>query len=216
LSGGQQQRVALARALVYNPPIILLDEPLSNLDAKLREEARAWFRELILKLQLSALYVTHDQIEALSVADRILLLSGGVIEQAGTPTEIYEAPRTLFAAEFMGSNNRLAGEIVAVDGQRARLRVGANGAAQEVWGTLQSAKKMGDEVTGLIRLERTRVASGEGPNRLRLPLQADLYAGERWEYVFSLGEARLRAWGTEKLPAGEHWVELPAESLWVF
>src|SRR5438552_10507349 len=97
LSGGQQQRVAIARALVYNPPIILLDEPLSNLDAKLREEARAWLRELILKLQLSALYVTHDQVEALSVADRILLLQGGVIEQAGTPTDIYEAPQTLFA-----------------------------------------------------------------------------------------------------------------------
>src|SRR6266508_2864953 len=137
LSGGQQQRVALARALVYNPPIILLDEPLSNLDAKLREEARAWFRELILKLQLSALYVTHDQIEALSVADRILLLSGGAIEQAGTPTEIYESPRTLFAAEFMGSNNRLAGEIVEVEGERARLRIGRDGTVREVWGQMR-------------------------------------------------------------------------------
>jgi len=216
LSGGQQQRVALARALVYNPPIILLDEPLSNLDAKLREEARAWLRELILKLQLSALYVTHDQIEALSIADRVLLLSGGTIEQAGTPTEIYEAPRTLFAAEFMGSNNRLAGQVVEVDGQRVRLRVGANGKAQEVWGTLRAARQPGDAVTGLIRLERTRMAGGEGPNRLKLPLQADLYAGERWEYVFSLGDERVRAWGAERLPLGEHWVELPAESLWVF
>ena len=105
LSGGQQQRVAIARALVYNPPVILMDEPLSNLDAKLREEARAWLRELILRLQLSALVVTHDQNEAMAMSDRILLLNNGVIEQQGTPQEMYGGPRTLFTAEFMGSNN---------------------------------------------------------------------------------------------------------------
>ena len=88
LSGGQQQRVALARALVYNPPVILLDEPLSNLDAKLREEARAWLRELIVRMQLSSLCVTHDQAEALAMSDRILLLNGGMIEQQGTPQEM--------------------------------------------------------------------------------------------------------------------------------
>ena len=96
LSGGQQQRVALARALVYNPPVILLDEPLSNLDAKLREEARAWLRELIVRMQLSALCVTHDQGEALAMSDRILLLNGGRIEQQGTPQQMYSNPQTLF------------------------------------------------------------------------------------------------------------------------
>src|SRR5574340_1596272 len=117
LSGGQQQRVALARALVYNPPVILLDEPLSNLDAKLREEARAWLRELIVKMQLSALCVTHDQGEALAMSDRILLLNGGKIEQQGTPQEMYSNPATLFTADFMGSNNRLAGRVARlVDG----------------------------------------------------------------------------------------------------
>jgi iron(III) transport system ATP-binding protein len=85
LSGGQQQRVAIARALVYNPPVILLDEPLSNLDAKLREEARAFLRELIVRLGLSALMVTHDQGEAMAISDRILLLNNGKIEQQGTP-----------------------------------------------------------------------------------------------------------------------------------
>ncbi|MBH8308730.1 ATP-binding cassette domain-containing protein, partial [Acinetobacter baumannii] len=85
LSGGQQQRVAIGRALVYNPPVILLDEPLSNLDAKLREEARVFLRELIIKLGLSALMVTHDQNEAMAISDRILLLNNGVIEQQGTP-----------------------------------------------------------------------------------------------------------------------------------
>jgi iron(III) transport system ATP-binding protein len=93
LSGGQQQRVAIARALVYNPPVILLDEPLSNLDAKLREEARAWLRELIVSLGLSALCVTHDQSEAMAMSDRILLLRNGRIEQEGTPAGVYGAPR---------------------------------------------------------------------------------------------------------------------------
>ena len=112
LSGGQQQRVAIARALVYNPPVILMDEPLSNLDAKLREEARAWLRELILKMRLSALVVTHDQNEAMAMSDRILLLNNGVIEQQGTPQELYGQPRTLFVADFMGSNNKVEGQVV--------------------------------------------------------------------------------------------------------
>lgn len=107
LSGGQQQRVAIGRALVYSPPVILLDEPLSNLDAKLREEARVFLRELIIKLGLSALMVTHDQNEAMAISDRILLLNNGVIEQQGTPQQIYSRPASLFSAEFMGSNNRL-------------------------------------------------------------------------------------------------------------
>lgn len=101
LSGGQQQRVAIGRALVYNPPVILLDEPLSNLDAKLREEARVFLRELIMNLGLSALMVTHDQNEAMAISDRILLLNNGKIEQQGTPQEMYGSPSTLFTAEFM-------------------------------------------------------------------------------------------------------------------
>src|SRR5512135_670085 len=106
LSGGQQQRVALARAIVYNPPVLLLDEPLSNLDAKLREEARSWLRQLTLQLKISALYVTHDQVEAMAVADRVLFLRDGRIEQEGTPQEIYERPASAITADFMGSNNR--------------------------------------------------------------------------------------------------------------
>src|SRR5215468_2781971 len=111
LSGGQQQRVALARAIVYNPRLLLLDEPLSNLDAKLREEARVWLREIIAQLQISAVCVTHDQLEALAIADRVLLLEKGRIEQEGSPQEVYENPRTMFAAEFMGSNNRISGKL---------------------------------------------------------------------------------------------------------
>src|SRR5258708_3932107 len=121
LSGGQQQRVALARALVYNPPVILMDEPLSNLDAKLREEARARLRDLIVTMRLSALVVTHDQRESMAMSDRILLLNNGVIEQQGTPQEMYASPQTLFTADFMGSNNRLAGQVSELQGQDALL-----------------------------------------------------------------------------------------------
>src|SRR5271166_4179634 len=103
LSGDQQQRVALARALIYEPAVILLDEPLSNLDPKLREEARAWLRHLIVSLKLSALLVTHDQLEAMAIADRITLLNDGRVEQQGSPVDLYTQPATLFAAEFMRS-----------------------------------------------------------------------------------------------------------------
>src|SRR5204863_8163813 len=105
------QPVDVARALLYNPPVILMDEPLSNLDAKLREEARAWLRELIMQMQLSALVVTHDQSESMAMSDRILLLNNGVIEQQGTPQEMYNVPNTLFTADFMGSNNRIRGIV---------------------------------------------------------------------------------------------------------
>ncbi|SQI94091.1 ABC transporter [Klebsiella oxytoca] len=149
LSGGQQQRVAIGRALVYNPPVILLDEPLSNLDAKLREEARVFLRELIVKLGLSALMVTHDQNEAMAISDRILLLNNGVIEQQGTPQEMYGSPRTLFAAEFMGSNNRLHGTVTDLDNGRARIE----GASWALWGMAGEGVSVGAEATAVIRVE---------------------------------------------------------------
>src|SRR4029077_5141663 len=149
LSGGQQQRVAIARALVYNPPVVLMDEPLSNLDAKLREEARAWLRELIVRLPLSALVVTHDQTEAMAMSDRILLLNFGVIEQQGTPEEMYNRPQTQFTAEFMGSNNHLPGKVLQVADGRALLE----GAGWRLWGVPRGELKPGDTATGIIRLE---------------------------------------------------------------
>src|SRR6202165_1455162 len=148
LSGGQQQRVAIARALVYNPPVILMDEPLSNLDAKLREEARAWLRELIVTMQLSALVVTHDQNEAMAMSDRILLLNNGVIEQQGTPQELYGQPQTLFVADFMGSNNRIEGKVREVVDGRALLE----GEGWKLWGAARGALKVGDAAPGIIRL----------------------------------------------------------------
>jgi iron(III) transport system ATP-binding protein len=212
LSGGQQQRVAIARALVYNPPVILMDEPLSNLDAKLREEARAWLRELILKMRLSALVVTHDQNEAMAMSDRILLLNNGVIEQEGTPQELYGEPRTLFVADFMGSNNKVEGQVVERRGDSALLA----GAGWQLWGQARGAAATGGAATGMVRLERVRLADGEGANTLKLPLVTSMFLGDRWEYLFHRGDLRLRAYGPRALAPGEQWLEIAPDSFWIF
>ena len=103
LSGGQRQRVAMGRAIVREPAVFLFDEPLSNLDAKLRVQMRLEIRELQEKLGITSLYVTHDQVEAMTMADRMIVMNGGIAEQIGTPLEVYETPKTLFAAQFIGS-----------------------------------------------------------------------------------------------------------------
>jgi iron(III) transport system ATP-binding protein len=215
LSGGQQQRVAIARALVYNPPVILMDEPLSNLDAKLREEARAWLRELILQMKLSALVVTHDQNEAMAMSDRILLLNNGVIEQQGTPQEMYGCPATLFVADFMGSNNRIEGRVAEVRDGHALLA----GDGWSLWGERKGVVGMDStaaSATGMVRLECVRVSDAPGENRVKLPLVTSMYLGDRWEHLFHLGDMRLRAYGNAPLPPGEHWLEIARDDLWIF
>jgi iron(III) transport system ATP-binding protein len=214
LSGGQQQRVAIARALVYNPPVILLDEPLSNLDAKLREEARAFLRELIVRLGLSALMVTHDQSEAMAISDRILLLNNGKIEQQGIPQNMYEAPETLFTAEFMGSNNKLPGQVLTREGSRATILV--NGMQLE---GMARGTGTGSDTTAIIRLEQVRISDTPVSNALKLPLSTCMYLGDRWECLFhdtGPNGISLRAYAPHRLDGGEYWLHLPPEMLWVF
>jgi len=212
LSGGQQQRVAIARALVYEPPVILLDEPLSNLDAKLREEARAWLRTLIVTLGLSAIHVTHDQVEAMAIADRIVLLDAGVIAQEGSPTTLYNEPATLFAAEFMGSNNRLDGKLLENSGGRATIEL----FGERLSGIARTKAAAGEKATGIIRIDRVRCASSPGANRLKMQLKAPMYLGERWELVLARENVTVRAYASAPLEPGEHYVEFPPEALWVF
>ncbi|MFT4191409.1 MAG: ABC transporter ATP-binding protein [Comamonas sp.] len=126
LSGGQQQRVAIARAIVIEPPVVLMDEPLSNLDAKLRIEMRAEIRRIHGRLDRATIYVTHDQDEALSMADRIVVMKEGVVQQVGTPREVYGRPRNLHVARFMGYRNVLDFAITSAQGGRARLAAGGH------------------------------------------------------------------------------------------
>ncbi|MDP2646972.1 MAG: ABC transporter ATP-binding protein [Desulfobacterales bacterium] len=148
LSGGQQQRVALARALVYQPSIFLLDEPLSNLDARLRDEVRQELKELVKRLNLTVLYVTHDQVEALSLSDRIAVMRDGLIVQEGTPSEIYLTPQETFVGTFVGKANLIQGVLVEKDGAMCRVKTDL--------GLLQGATsgvpvQKGDSVVVLIR-----------------------------------------------------------------
>jgi iron(III) transport system ATP-binding protein len=146
LSGGQQQRIALARALVIKPDVLLLDEPLSNLDAKLRLEMREEIRRIHRETKLATIYVTHDQQEALALADRIALMREGAIEQVGTPLELYRNPRTAFVSEFLGAAHFIEGNVVAVlDNQRVRIHTPL--------GEMEcaAAAKVGDRVTCAIR-----------------------------------------------------------------
>lgn len=213
LSGGQQQRVAIARALVYEPKVVLLDEPLSNLDAKMREEARAFLKELIERENLAALMVTHDQAEALAIANRILLLNGGVVEQAGTPQEMYNAPTTLFTAEFMGSNNRIDGAITKVSDGRARVKIGA----YEIEGQARrTASSAGHKGAAVLRLENTKIVDAAGPNRIELDLATSMFLGSTWEHVLRGQDITIRAHHNAPLSQGKHWVELPPEHVWVY
>ena len=123
LSGGQQQRVAVARALVLEPQVLLLDEPLSNLDARLRRRVRTEIRELQQRLGFTAVYVTHDQDEALAVSDRIIVMKDGGIAQAGSPRDLYEAPASAFIADFMGEANVVGCEVIRLEGADATIRI---------------------------------------------------------------------------------------------
>lgn len=175
LSGGQQQRVALARAFVLEPRVLLFDEPLSNLDAKLRERMRFEVRQLQQRLGITSIYVTHDQQEAMVVADRIVLMHEGEIAHIGTPREIYESPRTRFGAEFIGLANILPGEILESGAQSSVIRL-STGAVIHARATKSSA---GAAVEVIFRPEQLRLSPpGEGgSNVLKGTVLSTFYLG---------------------------------------
>ncbi|WDR04549.1 ABC transporter ATP-binding protein [Devosia rhodophyticola] len=185
LSGGQQQRVALARAIVSRPKVLLLDEPLSNLDARLREDMQVELIEIHQRLGLTTIFVTHDQEEALSLSDRIVLLNGGKIEQEGTPAEIYSQPETGFASNFIGSANLLPAEII--DGETGPVAKFSDGQ------TLQLALEVSARgpVTIALRQEDLSLdANGDGP---KAKVRTRVFLGARNRYVLGLAGEPLRA-----------------------
>jgi ABC-type Fe3+/spermidine/putrescine transport system ATPase subunit len=158
LSGGMQQRAALARALVYAPRVLLLDEPLAALDRKLREEMRTELREILRSVGITTIFVTHDQQEALSLSDRVVVMSRGRMEQAGTPREIYDRPRTRFVADFVGAVNVLPGRISAAAGG---LRVVLDGLGEVALSGSEPAGggQPGQRVDLFVRPESVRLSS---------------------------------------------------------
>ena len=157
LSGGQRQRVALARAMVIHPPVLLLDEPLSNLDALLRKQMRSELRAIQRRIGITAIYVTHDQDEAFEMSDRVILLNQGRIEQIGTPERLYDRPATRFAAEFIGDANLIEGEVVETDGGIARIRTAGAGTIPAI--SADSGFAIGSPVYLVVRPERIRLSA---------------------------------------------------------
>ncbi len=190
LSGGQQQRIAIARALVMHPRLMLLDEPLSNLDAKLRIEMRAEIKRLHTSLGLTSIYVTHDQVEALSLSDWIVVMKDGVLMQAGTPQEIHDQPVNLFVADFMGFRNFFPTRIVRLnDG-----RVEAEGGGLRIRGKTVHAFAGGAPAVAAIRPDDVQVGGDAGsPNAFRAKVDIVEYLGREDEAIVTL-EAGGRLW----------------------
>ncbi|WP_417587316.1 ABC transporter ATP-binding protein [Pararhodobacter oceanensis] len=190
LSGGQQQRVALARALVHQPRVLLLDEPLSNLDAKLRDTMRSEIRALVKSFGITTIFVTHDQTEALGMSDQILLMRAGGIVQQGTPEEIFLRPNSRFTADFMGNSNLVNGHVVEVapEGVRIETRLGA------LLGQPSASFKPGDAATAVIRpqaLERLPAASDATLNTFDATVSETSFLGETVETWVMAGDERL-------------------------
>ena len=211
LSGGQQQRVSLARAIAQSPSLILLDEPLSNLDANLREAMQKQIRGIVSEEGITAVYVTHDQKEALAMSDLVIVMSEGCIEQIGTPYDIYYHPRTRFVAQFMGAPNLLEAVVshVSDDGREA--------AAESILGKTvvpvqQEALRQGDRILLVLRQEDFQVdAVGSteafsGNNRYVLPVLQSVFLGERMELLCGLDGAagqRLSVYVNARLVSGD-------------
>jgi len=193
LSGGMQQRVALARALVYRPRVLLLDEPLAALDRKLREGMRDELRAIQRAVGITTVFVTHDQAEALGLADRLAVMNRGRIEQLGAPREVYERPATRFVADFIGASTVLRARAIASD------RVTVAGATLRLTGATLT---VGSDVELAIRPERVRLAPGPADNVLDARIEALVYQGAQTEVTATLGDGqRVLVFVTEPTPA---------------
>lgn len=192
LSGGQQQRVAIARALACDPAILLMDEPLSNLDAKLRERMRFELRDMQKRFGIATLYVTHDQAEAMVLSDRVIVMKDGSIEQVGTPQEIYENPQSHFVSDFIGMANFMMGEVIEIKNGKCRVRISGNN--REL---IMHAGKLSEpgRLLVLVRPESLEVGRvGELPpeNTWLALVEVAAYFGDHREYILRDADLTLR------------------------
>jgi iron(III) transport system ATP-binding protein len=204
LSGGQQQRVALARALAHSPDLLLLDEPFSNLDAKLRERARIWFSALQRRLKVTTIFVTHDQDEALSMSDRILVMERGRIVQEGSPEEVYRKPTTPFVADFVGQCNLIDGVVESI-GDRC-LAVASNGLRFHI-AVDRADFTVAAPVTLAVRPENAQlraanVRAGE-PNAFTGRLESISFFGDHFRSEVIIGSLRLAILSRSRPPAAD-------------
>jgi spermidine/putrescine transport system ATP-binding protein len=188
LSGGQQQRVALARSIVLQPEVLLLDEPLASLDRKLREDMQLELKQIQERVDITFIYVTHDQKEAISMSDRIAVMNEGRIIQLGAPTEIYERPRARFVADFMGASNIFAARVVSSDGDRIQTQT--EGGLTVSVRPRAGEPTDGGQVSVCIRPEEIKVlppdAEGGGPNSFSGIIEEMVYQGDFTELVIAL------------------------------
>lgn len=183
LSGGQQQRIALARAIVFEPQVLLLDEPLSALDANMREEMRVEIKKIQKETGITAIFVTHDQEEALSMSDRIVVMNAGAVEQIGTPQEVYETPATAFVADFLGKANMLAGTV----SRSGRATAVALASGQTVEVTCPRPLAQGSKVTVVVRPQKLSVGTAASANRLSGRVVSASYLGGSAIYEIDIG-----------------------------
>ncbi len=193
LSGGQQQRIALARAIVFEPSILLMDEPLGALDKKLRDHMKLEIKHLQHRLNITVIYVTHDQEEALTMSDRIAIMNNGRIVQLGEPVQLYEFPESLFVADFIGESNFLEGEVVELEGEEVTVKTpdGLSIRAKRA-----QRCRPGEKVTVAVRPEKIQVVdesvpSGEIANRYPGLVEEVVYVGEASVYRVRLGAERI-------------------------
>lgn len=218
LSGGQQQRIALARTLVYEPKLLLLDEPLSNLDAKLRNRARRWLKKLQNRLGLTTIYVTHDQSEALSLSDRIAVMNNGRFAQLGTPEEIYRDPADAFVADFIGASNFLDGTVVENKGDVVVVDVGnGNTVAANARGSMANGKP----VRVALRPEDIRFSHNEAEtptdsNVLATRIIGRDYLGSRFQYFLDVGGTEIRIETEDDVPSGDARIAFSADTCIAF
>jgi ABC-type Fe3+/spermidine/putrescine transport system ATPase subunit len=204
LSGGQQQRVALARALVHEPRVVLFDEPLSNLDANLRERMRTELQLLQARLGFTAIFVTHDQEEALSLSDHIVIMNRGLIEQTGTPQEIFQKPATAFTARFLGYSNAFPGRVAAIgDSGSVAVDLGGGRKLSARWRSPASPQQ-GDDCTIAFRADRVMlgpVHDPAGDNALTGVVETAAFLGTRFDYTIMAGDLQVQAEGPVDHPA---------------